>query len=175
MINELPGIALTAVRYGLAENMSNKIEAGEPITADMAVLIAADIADGVVLRQFDLDTPLRRVADGVVDHLSVARVALEVSKANPETKPYLAILAVRAAFVGILNGAHLLSTGEVTKGGHNQKATNISEAAFCLAALSGSRKATHITGAIATGIALYTSAANLKGLGRKHSNGIRQL
>lgn len=174
-IREIRGLALTAARYGMAEKMAEKVRAEEPITANLAAFVAADIADGVVLREFDLDTPARRLADGVVDHLSVARVGYEVGNKHPEAKPYIGILAVRAALVGTANLIHLIKTGEVTKGRSKQKATNLATAAFALVATNGNRKATNVAGSIASIIAVVTAVPHFKGIGKKHSNGIREL
>ena len=174
-IREIPGLALTAARYGMAEKMAEKVRNNEPIATDLAAFVAADIADGAVLREFDLDTPVRRLADGVVDHLSVARVGYEVGKKHPEAKPYIGILAVRAAMVGAANLVHLLKTGEVTKGRSNQKATNLATAVFALAATNGNEKVTHAAGTIASVIAIATAVPHFKGIGKKHSNGIREL
>lgn len=155
--------------------MARRVRKDKPIVNDMAAFIAADVLDGEILRAFDMDTPTRRIADGVVDHVSVARVGYEVAKKHPESTLYISILAARAAVVGALNLAHLMSTGEATKGRWNQKSTNLASAAFALAATSGNKRATHITGMIASGIAIATVGAHLKGLGQKHSKGIREL
>lgn len=175
VLKELPGIALTIARYGMAENMARKVHNNESIVVNMIGFVAADIADGAILRCFDMDTPLRRITDGVVDHVSVARVAFAVAEKYPDTKPYLEILAARAAIVGILNAVHLSTTGEVTKGRSKQKATNLATAAFALAALTGNRKVTHISGVIAATIAAMTVPSHLKSIGKKHPDGIRKL
>lgn len=141
----------------------------------MAAFVAADVLDGVILRKFDADTPTRRVADGIVDHLSVARVGYEVAKTNPESRPYLAVLAARAVAVGGLNLAHLVKTGEVTKGQTNQKATNLATAAFATLSANEGSIATHISGGIASVIALSTITPHFKELGEQHSEGIRKL
>lgn len=174
-IREIPGLALTAARYGLAERVSEKVRVNKPIALDLASFIAADIGDGAVLREFDLDTPARRLTDGVVDHLSVARVGYEVGKKHPETKPYIGILATRAALVGGANLVHLLKTGEVTKGRSKQKITNLATAVFALIATNSNKKATHTAGSIASVIAIATALPHFKGIGIKHSNGIREL
>lgn len=175
LAKEIPGLAITVARYGMAENMARKIHDDEPIGVDMAGFITADIADGAILRSFDMDTPVRRVADGAVDHASIARVSYEVWKKYPDSRSYIGILATRAAIVGVLNGIHLASAGEVTKGRSKQKSTNLATAAFALAATSGNRKATHIAGALASGIAIVTAVSHLKDLGKKHVSGIREL
>ena len=172
---EIPGIMLTAVRYGMAEHMAHKVRDGKPVVLDMAAFIAADVADGAILRQFDMDTPIRRIADGVVDHVSVARVAYETWQNSPNSRPYIGVLATRAALVGGLNALHMALTGEVTKGRANQRATNLATAAFNLAASSGNRNATHIAGIVASGIAVGTAFSHLKDLGKKHASGIREL
>ncbi len=175
LLQELPGIALTAARYGMAENMAVKIHDNEPVGVDMAGFIAADIADGAIMRRFDMDTPVRRATDGIVDHMSVARVAYEIWKKYPDSRQYIGILATRAVIVGALNAVHLVSTGEVTKGRSKQKATNLATAAFALMATSGNHKATHIAGTVASGIAIITAASHFKDLGQKHTSGIRAL
>jgi hypothetical protein len=172
---EVPGIAITAARYGMAEHMARKCRNGDPIGADMGCFIAVDIADGAILRNFDMDTPARRVADGLVDHASVARVSYELWRKNPDSRSYIGVLAARAALVGVLNGIHLAATGEVTKGQSRQKSTNLATAAFTLAATSGSRTATHIAGTLASGIAIATATSHFKGLRKKHESGIRKL
>lgn len=155
--------------------MAEKIEIDESITLDMAGFIAADIADGAVLRKFDMDTLIRRVADGIIDHLSVGRVSFEIAQKHPSARPYFAALATRAALVGVLNATHLLKTGEATKGEWNQKSTNLATAALVLIANTGNRRATYIAGLVASGIAFSTAPAYLKGLGEKHEGGIRRL
>lgn len=175
LINEIPGLAITGARLLMAEHMARRVKDDKPIHAQMAAFVIADILDGVILRKFDADTPTRRVADGVVDHLSVARVGYEIANKNPDSQPYLAILAARAALVGGLNLFHLLKTGEVTKGQNNQKATNLATAAFAILAAEDKPALTHISGGIASGVALSTAPQHLQGIGEYHKEGIRRL
>lgn len=173
--SEIPGLILTAARYGMAELMAEKVRDDKQIGLDLAAFVVADIADGAILRKFDMDTPVRRVADGIVDHLSVARVVYEIAKKHPEARPHIGVLAARALAVGVLNYVHLARTGEVTKGRSKQKATDLATAAFSLVALTGNKKATQIAGVVASGIALTTAVSHLKGLGKQHESGIREL
>jgi hypothetical protein len=166
-LHEGLGIALTGARYLLAERVARRVRDDKSIVLDMAVLVAADIFDGVLLRKLGLDTPARRVADGAVDHLSVARVMGELAKKNEAARPYIGILAARAAVVGTLNAEHWCRTGEVTKGGSNQKATNL--------ATKGNDTLTHIAGSVASGIAIGTAFAHTKDMGVTHEEGIRKL
>ena len=175
LMRESPGIAVTAARYGMAERMAHKVRNELPIVLDTAVFIAADIADGVVLRRFGLDTPARRTTGGVVDVLSVTRVGYETARQYPDSRRYMGILAARAIAVGGLNVIHYATTGEVTKGRTTQKATHLATAAFGLVANTGNRKATHTAGMIASGIAVTTAFTHFKGLGMKHASGIREL
>lgn len=172
---EIPGLVLTGARYLLAENMARRVEKGKPIYGQMAAFVIADILDGAILRKFNADTPIRRVADGVVDHLSIARVSYEVGKQNPASVPYIATLAARASAVGVLNTIHLLKTGEVTKGQSNQKTTNLATAAFMSIAAGGNETLTHVSGGVMSGIGLATVPAHLHGLGEYHESGIRKL
>lgn len=172
---EIIGVGVTAARYGMAEWIARRVRDDKPIGVPLAAFVAADVLDGVVLRKFDMDTPVRRVADGVIDHASVARVAFEVGKKNPESRKYIGLLALRAAGVGIANGLHLLKTGEVTKGNLRQKSTNIASAAFAVVAATNNKEATEIAGAAASVIAVGTAPKHLKGIGRRGPGSIREL
>lgn len=174
-IGEYAGIALTCSRYAIAENIAQRVKHDKPIAAQLTAFIIADILDGVVMRQFDLDTKARRVADGVIDHLSVARVAKEVFAKNEVSQPYIAVLGARAVAVGALDLIHLERTGEATKGQKNQKLTNLATAIFAVSANTRSENLTHASGFVASTIALSTAPAHLKELGVKHENGIREL
>jgi len=83
---EIPGLILTGARYVMAERIARKVDSDEPVATDLAGFVAADILDGAILRRFNADTPLRRVADGVVDHLAMARVGYETIKKTPTRK-----------------------------------------------------------------------------------------
>ena len=172
---EIIGVSVTATRYGMAEWISKRLRDGKPIILPMIGFIAADVLDGVILRKFNMDTPVRRVADGVVDHASVARVAFEVARKNPESRKYIGFLALRAASVGIANGPHLLKTGEVTKGNVRQKATNIASAAFGVIASSNNKEATEVAGIAASAIAMGTASKHFKNFGTRGSGPIRVL
>lgn len=169
------GIALTCARYGIAEDMARRVKQDRPIVAPMAAFIIADVLDGVIMRQFNLDTRARRIADGIVDHVSVARVADEVYKKNEHSRPYFALLGARAIVVGALNLAHLIETGEATKGRINQKSTNLATALFAVLGNTNDRNATHVGGMIASLTALSTAPSHLKDIGVQHDNGIREL
>jgi len=169
------GIAVTLPRYLLAERAARKVKDGETIGVDMLGIVIADILDGEILRYFDADTPTRRIADGVVDHASKARVITEVAKKYPETRPYITAISIGAAAVGILNGIHLAKTGEITKGGNWQRAVNLSAAVFGVAAVRNEKKLTHVTGIIASAVALAAISAHSKEVGQVHEDGIRRV
>lgn len=173
--SELVGVAVTSLRLGIAEHMAGQVAEEKSIVSSMASFVAADILDGAILRKYDMDTPIRRIADGVVDHLSVGRVMIEVARNNSSARPYIGILATRAAIVGSLNAVHLARTGEVTKGRHKQKATNLATAAFGIAAASGNKPLTHITGLFASVIAVSTAAHHFRGLGKRRDGVYREL
>lgn len=174
-MRELPGIVLTTSRYGLAEQMARRVRDKKTIGLSMAAFIAADVLDGVLLRQFDADGPVRRVADGVVDHVSVVRVMAEVYRQAPESRWPLAIIAGRAAVVGAINAAHLMHTGEVTKGGVYQRASNLATAALAVVAARGNESQVKSAGWLAAGVAVATGAMHLKGFGRLHDCEFRRL
>lgn len=167
---EVVGAVFTLARYPLAEYVASRVRNDKPILAGMAATVLADIYDGELSRRFNpevnYDTPLRRIIDGTVDHATVGRVAFEIAKKNPAARPYIAIIAARAAFAALgLNGTHLVTTGEVTRGRKKQKATHLSTALFGLAASTGNKPLTHITGALAATVAWGTAPAHLRSLG----------
>lgn len=181
---EIAGAALTAARYPIAEVMARRVRNNQPIGMLMAAAVATDIWDGQILRalsgETQLDTPLRRIVDGTIDHMTVLRVAYEVALKNPDSRPYIGVIASRAALAAAgLNGAHLLKTGEVTKGRKYQKATHLTTALFGLVAASEYGKQhpalTHATGLIAASVAVATAPAHLRGLGNKHDGEYRLL
>lgn len=174
-IGECAGIVLTCSRYAIAENIAQRVKQDRPILAPLTAFIVSDIFDGVIRRQFDLDTRARRIADGVVDHLSVAREAKEVFAKNEASRSYIAVLGARAVAVGALNLIHLQKTGEATKGQTNQKLTNLATALFAVSANTRNESLTNISGLVASGIAFSTAPAHLRELGVKHENGIREL
>ncbi|MDB5165529.1 MAG: hypothetical protein JWM00_419 [Candidatus Saccharibacteria bacterium] len=128
--------------------MARRVDQHKPICGHMAAFVIADVLDGAILRKFNADTPMRRVADGVVDHLSIARVTYEITKTNPASVPYAIVLAARAIAAGTFNSVHLLKTGEVTKGQSYQKATNLATAAFMSMSAGGNETLTHISGGL---------------------------
>lgn len=175
LASEVAGVAVTSLRLGIAEHMAQRVSHHESIASGMAVFVASDILDGVILRKHDMDTPLRRIADGVVDHISVGRVMIEVARNNPQARPYIGLLATRAVLVGGLNALHLTQTGEVTKGKYKQKATNIAMAAFGVVAASGNKPLTHITGLLASAVAISTAPHHFRELGKSHDGDYREL
>lgn len=172
---EAPGLMLTGARYAIAERIARKVDNDEPVAADLVGFVAADILDGAILRKFNADTPLRRVADGVVDHISMMRVGYEAAKKNPDSSIWLGVLAARAALVGSANALHMIKTGEVTKGQNKQRGANLATAAFGLVAVAGNKKATHIAGAVASGVSILTAIPHVRNIGKRNTSGVREL
>ena len=175
VIKEIPGLAITGARYFMAEGIARRIRRGDSATLGIAGFVVADVLDGVILRAFDADTPTRRVADGVIDHASMVRIAYEVAKKNPDSRAYIGILGVRAMLVGGANLLHLIRTGEVTKGQNNQRFTNLATAALCLAALSGDKKITHAVGLSAVAVSAPTAVPHFRNIGKRNESRIRRL
>lgn len=175
VVNEIPGLAITAARLGIAEIMARKVRNNESILLPMVAFVLADVADGVILRRFGRDTPVRRFADTVVDQVSVARVGFEAAKQNPAMRPYLGVLALRAAYSGAVNIAHQGLTGEVTKGGNLQKSVSLATALLGVSATNGERKLTHVSGAIASATAIVSIPSHTREFGVRHMSGIREL
>lgn len=182
---EALGLITTLARYTITVGpMARRVKNDQSILPISIATLALDVADGEITRfvsqkMFDSDgddTPIRRITDGVLDHATVGRVGWEVAKKNPTSRPYLGILAGRAALAAAgLNGYHLAKTGEVTKGRKWQKATHLSTAIFGLAANGGNRHLTHLTGFAASSVAMLTVPAHLKDLGLRGNQRFREL
>lgn len=175
VVNEIPGLAITAARLGIAEIMARRVRNNQSIVLPMIAFVVADIADGAFLRKFGKDTSIRRLADSVVDQVSVARVGYEAARQNSAMRPYLGVLAVRAAYSGAVNVAHQSVTGEVTRGGNFQKSVSLATAVFGVSAASGDRLLTHASGAAATVAAIASVPSHTKEFGLSHPSGIREL
>lgn len=173
--HEAPGLLLTGARYIWAERIARRVRDDKPVTGEVIGFIAADILDGVILRKFNADTPIRRAADGIVDQVSMARVIWEAGRKDSATWPYLGMLATRALLIAGANGLHFAKTGEVTKGGNKQRAANLALAAFGLISLAGNKKATHFAGIAASGVAAITAVPHFHGVGEVNKRGIRKI
>jgi hypothetical protein len=172
---EIPGVLLTGSRYLLAERMAQNVKKNKPITNLMAGFVLADLLDGAVLRKVNMDTPARRTADGIIDHLSMWRLGKAMADNDSEVRPYFQFLIARAAMVGTLNTFHLLVTGEVTKGQNHQRAANLSVAAFAVAAQYENDFVTRIAGSVAVAVNAVTVVPHLRDLGQQHDDGVRKL
>jgi len=51
MKREILGVAMTAPRYLLAEQMAKRVEQKKSIVAPMLLFIGADLADGAIMRR----------------------------------------------------------------------------------------------------------------------------
>lgn len=154
---EALAIGATLGRLLIAQKMVKNIEKRQSIATSLGIFLAADLADGVIARQFDVDTPLRRFADAAVDRVSVFRVGWAMSQVYPATQPYFKLLAARDVIVSASNAVHYWRTGEVTKGDGLHKAGSLSIAGFALCASTGNEFLTNISGIAST--ALYSGLA----------------
>lgn len=182
---EAIGFAATVGRYALtAFPMTRRARRGESILGHGVAAIVADVWDGELTRRMSRwllgraaeDTPFRRITDGVLDQATVFQVGYEVAKRNPSARPYLAAITVRSIVAGGgLNGVHMLTTGEVTKGRNWQRATNITAGIFGIAAASGNRTATNITGVIASAVAWGTAPIHYREFRQRKNRVFREL
>ena len=172
---EAIGVGVTVARLGIAEWVARRVRAEESIYLPLATFVAADILDGVLLRKVDMDTPVRRVTDGVVDQLSIARVAYETAQKHPETRKHIAALALRAAAVGAANIWHLQKTGEVTKAGNKQRLMGLAAAAFAAIASRGQTAHTEAAGAAMLAVGVITGESYFRGVGVRNDGAIRDL
>ena len=172
---EAVGVGVTVARLGIAEWVARRVRAGESIYLPLASFVAADILDGVLLRRVGMDTPVRRAADGIVDQLSIARVAYETAQKHPETRKYIAALALRVAAVGVANALHLRKTGEVTKAGNKQRTMGLAAAAFASVASRGQRAHTEVAGVAMLAVGAITGEGYFRGIGVQNDGAIRDL
>ena len=154
---EALAISATLARLLITKKLISDIEERKNILGTMGVFLAADIADGMLARKLDVDTPLRRLADAAVDRVSIFSAALAMSKVNSASKPYFAILGLRDIVVTSANAVHYLRTGEAVQGEGLHKLGSMSVALFALGANTGDETVTHVAGAAST--ALYGGLA----------------
>lgn len=144
--------AITAGRLIPALMLSRRIESHQPIAGLMAGIVIADLLDGVEARQHDADGPVRRVADSLVDMVSIGLGMSALYRSNPTARPYILALAARETFVSVGNTINYAKTGEVLKGDNLHKLASLSIASYALAANRGNKTATHATGLMAVAI-----------------------
>lgn len=176
--NEALCVGLTLLRLVAAERMARQVAKRQGIGKSLIAFIIADIADGVLARKLDADTPLRRFTDAAVDRLSVLRVGWSVAKINKAAKPHMAILAAREILVTGVNATHTIRTGEIVQGNSSHKLSSLSTALFAMAASSGNETLTHSTGIAMNAINISLAAdyvANLIEPSGYESNGVRHI
>lgn len=150
---EAIAISATLARLIITRRLVKDIKERKNLVVSMGVFLAADIADGVLARKLEVDTPLRRFTDAVVDRVSIFEAGYAMSKVNPTSRPYFALLGVREMVATTANAVHYLRTGEAVQGEGLHKLGSMSVALFALAASTGDKQLTHITGVAST--ALY--------------------
>lgn len=149
---EAIAISATLARLIITEKLVKDIEKQNGIAVSMGMFLVADIADGVLARKLDVDTPLRRFTDAAVDRVSIFRAAQAMSKVNPAAKPYFALLGVRDLAATTANTVHYLRTGEAVQGDGLHKLGSMSVAMFALSASTANELLTNIAGVASTAI-----------------------
>ena len=86
-------LGLTAARLLQANDYSKRIREGRPVRMATGLIMAVDIADGVIARLLDVDGPKRRLLDSTVDSVQIATGLYSTLKHKPETRPWLGLVA----------------------------------------------------------------------------------
>jgi hypothetical protein len=145
-------LAATAARLVQVRPLWQRIADGRPINKTVAAIMAIDVGDGYGARNAGADGPKRRAMDSIVDSVFIATGLAALWRKQPESRPYVAALAAREAFVGSGWAMDLSRSRQVKKGDTYHKLASATIAAFAVAATSESSKATKIFGAAAIGI-----------------------
>lgn len=129
-VKETTVVGLTLSRLLLANKIAQRSREGKRSLGYIGLFVIADIADGVLARRWNVDTPLRRVTDAATDRTSTFVMAKAVYETRPDSRMNLSILAVRELVVGATNAYHFIRTGEVVQGHGVHKLGSLSVAAF---------------------------------------------
>lgn len=176
-------VGMTIARYPLAELVRQRVADRRSIGWLMLGVVAADWADGEVLRRVGasaahpegLDVPARRVADGMVDYAQIGRVGYQLDRSYPETRAINVGLLMTQLTMAGLNAYHWAMTGEVTKGGRYKRAASLAIAGYAVAAARGREQHTRLAGAFAVAVGAAASVAHMKRLGLPHDGTYRRL
>lgn len=125
-------IAATWARLFLAWSCAIAVWRSEALVALalLAVLVGADVVDGIVARKLDVDSNLRRGTDAVIDRLSVHIVFLAFVLVHPVwIVPWLALLT-RDVYQGALSFRSLHHHGVLLIGDRWHKGSSISDAVW---------------------------------------------
>jgi hypothetical protein len=145
-------LAATAGRLIQARSLWKRVDEEKPIKGTVAAILAIDLGDGIGARHAGVDGPRRRALDSMVDSIFIATGLTALWRKRPETRPYVAALAVREIFVGSGWAMDLGRSRQVKKGDDLHKLASGSIAAFAVAATSENKTAMQLTGAAAIGI-----------------------
>jgi phosphatidylglycerophosphate synthase len=94
----------------------------------VGAVVTADIADGVVARKLDVDTNGRRIADAVVDRLSILTAFGAAAQQNPEVLGWYAPLAIRGSIIAAGSNLCFWLRNKLVLGGNFHKLASLSTA-----------------------------------------------
>lgn len=126
---ELLLIGVTVSRLGLAYGLVNAVDGPFMASAPwLTAIVLADVPNGILARRLGADTPLRRIADSVVDRITVGSAFVAFLAARPEFWIMLAPIMIRGAIVGTISATCLLFKGTIVTGRNAHKLGSLSVA-----------------------------------------------
>jgi phosphatidylglycerophosphate synthase len=97
-------IAITVSRLALTAGLITAMTGQLPYPAAwLASVVAADVPNGILARRFGADTPRRRIADSVVDRITIGAACTTMALERPEVAVALIPLAVRGAITVVFS------------------------------------------------------------------------
>lgn len=120
-------ISITVSRLGLAYGLATSVNG--PFRWSAAWLIAvilADVPNGILARRFGADTARRRIADSVVDRITIGAACMATAFNRPEVAIALLPIAVRAAIVVTASIACFMMKNTIVTGGQTHKLGSLS-------------------------------------------------
>ncbi len=136
---EAVAVVVTLLRLPLAVGLAAAVyRSSLLLTAGwLVVVVAADVADGVLARSLHADTVIRRAADVVADRATIWSAFAAALAAHPQYWSLYTPLLVRGLVIVTGQVLCLTLRGRVIQGGGLHKANYLLLAAFGLAIVSG--------------------------------------
>jgi phosphatidylglycerophosphate synthase len=130
-------IAITVSRLGLAVGLVQSVEGAFKWSALwLTLVIAADVPNGIAARRFNADTNRRRIADSVVDRITVGSACTAMALSRPEVSVALLPLALRGAVVLAVSAVCFVRKNTIVTGGQLHKIGSLTTGAMGFVILS---------------------------------------
>ena len=145
-------LAVTGARLGLLPELVDAIQ--DHSLARTAALVGAvtiaDLADGMVARKLEVDTNSRRIADAVVDRITIWSAFGAAVHTDPSLLAWYTPLAVRGAVIATGSNLCFWTKNKLVLGGNFHKLASLSQAALGISMVGEARPAIMATVAAGT-------------------------